>query len=75
MIAFSGLDGAGKSTQIDLVTDFYTKKGNTSVVLWSRGGYSPGMMFFKSFFIKRKTNAESSNQSEINSRNKQFSCF
>lgn len=73
MIAFSGLDGAGKSTQIDLVTNFYATKGKTSFVFWSRGGYTPGMLFLKSFFIKKKANSASISQLEVSSRNKQFS--
>jgi len=73
MIAFSGLDGAGKSTQIDLMTNIYSRNNKKSIVFWCRGGYSPGMLYAKSFFIKKKTNAASSNKSEIISRNKQFS--
>lgn len=73
MIAFSGLDGAGKSTQIDLLTSVYKTNNKKSIVFWCRGGYSPGMLYSKSFFIKKKTNAASSNRSEVISRNKQFS--
>lgn len=43
MIAFSGLDGAGKSTQISLLTDFYKIKKIKTQMFWSRGGYTPGM--------------------------------
>lgn len=54
MIAFSGLDGAGKSTQINLVVDFYNKKNVKSIVFWSRGGYTPGMLFVKKIFLENK---------------------
>jgi thymidylate kinase len=43
MIAFSGLDGAGKSTQISLLRDFYKTKKIKTQMFWSRGGYTPGM--------------------------------
>jgi len=73
MIVFSGLDGAGKSTQINLLTDTYTKAGKTSIIFWSRGGYSPGMMLLKSLFIKKKRKLEECDDSAIINRNKQFS--
>lgn len=40
IIAFSGIDSAGKSTQIDLLKkDFFEKKIRHKVI-WSRGGYT-----------------------------------
>ena len=56
MIAFSGLDGAGKSPQIDLLTSVYKTNNKKSIMFWCRGGYSPGMLYSKSCFIKKKTN-------------------
>ena len=47
MIAFSGIDGAGKSTQIGLLKVHLVDNGFNVLVFWSRGGYSPGMMFLK----------------------------
>ena len=47
MIAFSGLDGAGKSTQIELLQKYFTTKGIDSFILWSRGGYTPGINSLK----------------------------
>lgn len=41
LIAFSGLDGAGKSTQIELLLRTLAAEGRTPVYLWVRGGYTP----------------------------------
>ena len=48
-IVFSGLDGSGKSTQIELLKDYYKDMKKPVLVFWSRGGYTPGFIFFKSF--------------------------
>lgn len=40
LIAFSGIDGAGKSTQIDLLLQSLREKGRKPVYLWTRGGYT-----------------------------------
>ena len=47
IIVFSGVDGAGKSTQIDLLTSFIKKSDLTVYSIWSRGGYTPGFEFLK----------------------------
>jgi len=49
MIAFSGIDGAGKSTQINLLRVNLESKGHKVLVFWSRGGYTPGMLLLKKF--------------------------
>ena len=41
LIAFSGVDGAGKSTQIDALTAWLEETGRTPRILWARGGYTP----------------------------------
>ena len=41
LIAFSGLDGAGKSTQIALLVARLKADGQKVEVIWTRGGYTP----------------------------------
>lgn len=43
MISFSGIDCCGKSTQIDLLCKDLKKQGKKYQVIWSRGGYTPGI--------------------------------
>lgn len=73
MIAFSGLDGAGKSTQIDLVAKKYKSLGSKSMVLWARGGYTPGMKFIKNLFKISKQTSKKESHKRVNSREKSFS--
>ncbi len=47
MISFSGIDCSGKSTQIDLLCKELDKKGKKYQVVWSRGGYTPGIELVK----------------------------
>jgi len=57
IIAFSGLDGAGKSTQINLLKNKLIDNGNKVLVFWSRGGYTPGFQKLKDilrFILKSK---------------------
>ncbi len=48
LIVFSGMDGAGKSTHIARLRDRLVDRGQRVKVLWSRGGYTPGMNRLKS---------------------------
>ncbi len=54
MIVFSGLDGAGKSTQIELLKRHYIENKYSVFVFWSRGGYTPGMEYLKKLLRKSK---------------------
>lgn len=47
VVSFSGLDGAGKSTQIEALTEWLQKRGVKVTYLWARGGYTPGFQAFK----------------------------
>lgn len=47
LITFSGLDGAGKSTQIELISNWLDKQGVPAVRMWARGGYTPGFELLK----------------------------
>ena len=40
LIAFSGIDGAGKSTQLELLKNHFQRQDARTVYLWSRGGYT-----------------------------------
>ena len=52
IIFFSGLDGAGKSTQIDRLKDYYLNKNKKVYCFWSRGGYTPGFQKLKNIIRK-----------------------
>lgn len=49
IIVFSGVDCAGKSTQIELLKKEFLSQGVTAQSLWSRGGYTPGFELLKKF--------------------------
>ncbi|AKF25186.1 hypothetical protein YH65_07110 [Sulfurovum lithotrophicum] len=52
LITISGLDGAGKTTQIDLMTEYLNKKNISVKYIWSRGGYTPGFLLLKDIIRK-----------------------
>lgn len=47
LIVFSGVDGAGKSTQIYRLKERLTANGHSTDVFWARGGYTPLFSFLK----------------------------
>ncbi len=47
MIALSGVDCAGKSTQGGLLIRLLRSRGQTPIVLWTRPGYTPGLEALK----------------------------
>ena len=49
LIVFSGLDGAGKSTQIENLQNYLKKENKKTYIFWSRGGYTPIFEFLKKF--------------------------
>ena len=53
MIAISGLDGAGKSTQISLLKSSFESNGRNVWIFWNRGGYTPGIELIKFYFMKK----------------------
>lgn len=66
MISFSGIDCSGKSTQIELLVKYLNNKGIKTEVVWSRGGYTPGVDFLKKIIRcgKEATKEERLKQSE-----------
>lgn len=47
LIVFSGTDGAGKSSQVQLLKHWCYKQGMKSGHLWARGGYTPSFNALK----------------------------
>lgn len=71
LVAFSGLDGAGKSTQIHHLKTKFIDLNYKSVVVWSRVGYTQGMQKIKNFFRERSANVIPS-PGDLETRKKKF---
>ena len=52
LIALSGIDGAGKSTQLDLIKKNLESNNQKVISLWTRGGNTPGINLAKNFLRK-----------------------
>lgn len=47
LFVFSGIDGAGKTTQIESFLSSLRQAGHRPKLIWSRGGYTPGVNLLK----------------------------
>lgn len=54
LVSFSGIDCCGKSTQIQMVKKRLEEQERRVKVIWSRGGYTPLVEFFKLFVARKK---------------------
>ena len=63
LFVFSGIDGAGKSTQIQLVASLLSTARNPPTVLWTRGGYTTGINLLKR--VLRRADFRSPRRSKI----------
>jgi dTMP kinase len=52
IIAFSGTDGAGKSTQINTLSRLLKESGRSPRYLWGRGGYTPLVLALKTLALR-----------------------
>ena len=64
MIAFSGIDCGGKSTQIDLISQYMKDHKIRHRILWSRGGYTPCLEAMKTLIRSDKSSDEHGRQAE-----------
>lgn len=54
IVSFSGIDGAGKTTQINLLLDYCTINNLRCVRKWSKARGTPGIMFLKDLVRRDK---------------------
>jgi thymidylate kinase len=72
MIALSGIDCAGKSTQLEKLNDYFEQRQQRTMIVWSRGGYTPLLEKFKNFIKGKKI--ENTKEKEIRDK-VHSSCF
>lgn len=59
VVSFSGIDGAGKTTQITLLEEYCKKHGIKYIKKWSKARGTPGIMLFKNLVRRdKKMNTE-----------------
>ena len=59
VVSFSGIDGAGKSTQISLLEKYCIEKEISFKKQWSKARGTPGIMFIKNIFRRDKGMSQS----------------
>lgn len=55
--AFSGIDGAGKTTQIEMLIERLRREGRPVRRIWARGGYTPLFEFAKGLLRRTSSRA------------------
>jgi len=70
LISLSGIDGSGKSTQIKLLQEYYSKHHHKFIYLWTRGGYTPYFNLLKSLI--RKLSGKKLPNSGISSKREEY---
>jgi thymidylate kinase len=58
IISFSGIDGSGKTTQIELVEQFLNQSKIKYMRVWARGSWTPGIELVKKIVRKDKRFSE-----------------
>ena len=59
LISMSGIDSAGKTTQVDLLCDYCKSRGISVKRVWSKARGTPGVLLLKELFRRDKhTNSE-----------------
>lgn len=58
IVSFSGIDSAGKTTQLDLLCDYFDKNGISYLKKWSKARGTPGVIFLKGLVRKDKKYSE-----------------
>ena len=77
MISFSGVDCSGKSTQINLLCEELKRRNIKHQVIWSRGGYTPGIEAVKKLLrgnkeVSKEERIRYSEQTNSNSKKRKL---